>query len=182
MYRKMLSVYFCLCLFSGALVSGAAQAAAYKDWGKVIMAGSILDAACAIDTVSRYQTVEMGNLPVSTLEQGGEGNKRAFSIRLINCVLTRDTPTKAPEGQYFLLTFGGPTDDDRFAVEGDAQGIALEIEDSLARRAHPGRPLPDGNISAETMILNYSLRVVSNHRALRAGNYRATIPFKIDYY
>lgn len=165
-------------LLAGGLLGGKAMANSRWDQGEVTMNGAVLDSACAIDMSSRDQTVEMGNLPVSIIEQGGEGDSYPLSIRLTNC----DFSTKMPEGSYFLFTFGGSADEADFALKGEASGIALRIEDNHAKKASPGVPMIAGRIDAKTMLLSYRLRIVSNHRELQAGSYYATIPFKIDYY
>lgn len=152
-----------------------------QGWGQVNMVGAIIEAACAIDTLSRDQTINMGTLPVSQIARDGRGGLQPFSIRLVNCVLARQN-SALPNWRYFQITFDGSAQAGLFGVEGEAKGIALQLTDSLGNIAQPGTPLPLGDITAKDMLLNYSLRLVSNQQALRAGEYFSTVKFKMEYY
>lgn len=149
--------------------------------GRINMTGSIIESACAIDTSSRDQTVEMGLMPIHQIARNGQSINQPFSIRLVNCILTKDTK-KRVEFQHFKITFDGKSEGDSFGLNGDAQGISLQISDKKGNVATPGSPLSMGDILPGDMSLNYSLRLVSNHQLLRAGDYFSTIKFKMDYY
>lgn len=149
--------------------------------GQVNMVGAIIETACAIDTLSRDQTINMGTLPVGQIARDGHGLIQPFSIRLVNCVLTRQNASLS-DWRHFQITFDGPADAGLFGVEGSAKGVALQLADSQGNIAIPGAPLPVGEIAAKEMLLNYSLRLVSNHQLLRAGEYTSTVKFKMDYY
>lgn len=177
--KKVLSRHsaFCLLILL-SMVSCPSQA---SGWGRVNMQGAVIETACAIDTESRDQTIDMFILPLSQIIRDGHGLKRAFNIRLINCVLAR-IDKKLPDWQRFQVTFDGRVDNGLFAVDGQAQGIALELTDNLGNIATPGKPLPAINISEGDSQLNYSLRLVSNSQVLRTGEYTSAIRFKMDYY
>lgn len=160
------------------LLSGPLQAAG---WGRVNMQGAVIETACAIDTDSRDQTIDMSILPMSQVIRDGHGVKRAFNIRLINCVLGRKDK-KLSDWRRFQVTFEGRVDNGFFAVDGQAQGIALELTDNDGNIASPGKPLPAMDILAKDGQLNYSLRLVSNSQLLRTGEYTSVIRFKMDYY
>jgi len=87
-----------------------------------------------------------------------------------------------PEWQHFQVTFDGKPDAGLFSVHGEAQGIALQIADSQGNIALPGIALPKGEVHSGDMPLKYSLRLVSNNKLLRAGEYFSTVKFKMDYY
>lgn len=152
-----------------------------QGWGRVNMVGAIIETACAIDTFNRDQTINMGSLPVSQIARDGQGGLRPFSIQLVNCILTREDK-RLPDWQHFQITFEGYDDAGFFGIEGEAKGVALQITDSDGNIAMPGTPLPVGEIAAKEMLLNYSLRLVSNHQSLRVGQYSSTVKFKMDYY
>lgn len=145
------------------------------------MVGAIIETACAIDTLSRDQTINMGILPVSQIARDGQGLIQPFSIRLVNCVLTRQD-TSLPDWHHFKITFDGSSDVGLFGIEGEAKGVALQLTDSQGNIVTPGAPLPGSIIHAKEMLLHYSLRLVSNHQLLRAGEYTSTVRFKMDYY
>ncbi|QXN64811.1 type 1 fimbrial protein [Serratia fonticola] len=157
------------------------HASAASGWGRVNMQGAVIETACAIDTDSLDQTIDMSVLPLSQIIRDGQGIKRPFEIRLINCVLGRVDKTQ-PDWQRFKITFDGRAEQGLFGVDGQARGIALQLADSLGNIATPGEPLPAMNIMEGERQLNYSLRLVSNQQVLRAGDYTSTLRFKMDYY
>lgn len=177
--EKVLSRHSAFCLLILLpMVSCPLQA---SGWGRVNMQGAVIETACAIDTESRDQTIDMAILPLSQITRDGHGLKRAFNIRLINCFLAR-LDKNLPDWKRFQVTFDGRVDNGFFAVDGQAQGIALELTDNLGNIAIPGRPLPAINLSEGDGQLNYSLRLVSNAQVLRTGEYTSAIRFKMDYY
>lgn len=152
-----------------------------QGWGRVNMVGAIIETACAIDISSRDQTINMGVVPIGQIARDGQGVIRPFSIRLVNCILTRNDKT-LPDWRRFQITFDGRDDAGLFSVSGAAKGVALQIADGQGNIATPGAPLPFGEIKPSEMLLNYSLRLVSNRQVLRAGEYNSTVKFKMDYY
>lgn len=171
-------ILFVLLSLCAASQVGASQP---QGWGRVNMLGAIIETACAIDTSSRDQTINMGVMPISQIARDGQGGKRPFAIRLVNCILARNDKTLT-DWQYFKITFDGHDDSGLFKITGAAKGISLQIYDNLGNIATPGSPLPVGEIIPGEMILNYSLQLVSNHQTLSVGEYSSTIKFKMDYY
>ncbi|MBD8162655.1 type 1 fimbrial protein [Erwinia persicina] len=172
----------CILLQAMSLAAASSVAASQpQGWGRVGMFGAIIETACAIDTLSRDQTIDMGLLPVSQIARNGQSVNHPFSIQLVNCILSKNDKN-LPQWQHFQITFDGHRDDQAFSIAGDAQGIALQIADSSGNIATPGKPLPLAELTTNNMLLNYSLRLVSNNRLLRAGEYYSTVKFKMDYY
>lgn len=157
----------------------SAQADASPLWGRIGMSGSIVDSACAIDTGSYEQTVDMGMLPVGTLRQQGRGPVRPFSIALIGCTLT---PYVGEGWQTFSVTFDGPADGDWFSVSGDARGVALLLQDAQGQPIYPGQSTAKQAIEPGNAVLHYGLRLVSDARPLRPGEYQSALRFKLEYY
>lgn len=168
-------------LVSLLFINGAQAAHSSQGWGRVNMQGAIIDTACAIAAGSRDQAIDMDTVPVADIIRDGRGVSRAFSIELINCVLSR-TENNLINWRYFQVTFDGNADEELFGVDGEAKGVGLQIVDTKGNIARPGRPLPNGDISIGSMHLNYEMRLVSNKRPLRAGAYSSSVRFKIDYY
>jgi len=176
---KQLRIYysaFCLLMLLPVQTSQAAAG-----WGRVNMQGAVIETACAIDTDSRDQTIDMSVLPLSQIMRDGQGGIRPFSIRLVNCVLER-IDENLPQWQRFQVTFDGRMDNGLFGVDGQAQGVALQLADSYGNIITPGMPSPSFDITEGDRMLNYSLRLVSNQQVLRSGAYTSTIRFKMDYY
>ncbi|WP_258090195.1 fimbrial protein [Serratia liquefaciens] len=171
--------YSALCLLMLLPIENSQATAA--GWGRVNMQGAVIETACAIDTDSRDQTIDMSVLPLSQIMRDGQGLTRPFSIRLINCVLER-MDENIPKWRRFQVTFDGRIDNGLFGVDGQARGVALQLADNYGNIVVPGIPSPFMNITEGNRELNYSLRLVSNNQVLRSGAYTSTIRFKMDYY
>lgn len=147
--------------------------------GSVSMNGSIVNSACAIDTGSYEQTVDMGILPVGTIRQQGQGPVRSFSISLIGCTVT---PKAGDDWQTFTVTFDGSANGDWFMVSGEARGIALLLQDAQGRLIYPGQSTSKQTITSDNSVLHYGLRLVSDSSPLRPGEYQSALRFKLEYY
>lgn len=167
----------------GVWLVGPAQA---KDTGHgvVHMHGSILDTACNVDTESLDQTIDMRGQSVSDIISNGAGPERPFSIRLANCVLARVSPNSLPLDDWskFRVTFDGIHAHNGFGIEGEEQGIVLQIRDEAGNVAVPGEPMPAGTLVPGSMQLNYTLRLIGDGETLKVGAYHSTIRYKLDYY
>ncbi|UTO00475.1 fimbrial protein [Serratia nematodiphila] len=166
------------CLFSVSCFTTQA-ANSVQGWGQVNMQGSIIDTACAIAVESREQTIDMDAVPLADIIRDGQGRSKPFSIELVNCVLER---AEKEDWKQFQVTFDGDGEGGLFDVRGDASGIALQIIDHYGNIAMPGRPMPLQDILSGSMQLNYTLKLVTNNHALKAGDYFSSLRFKLDYF
>ncbi|EMT6574942.1 TPA: type 1 fimbrial protein [Providencia rettgeri] len=149
--------------------------------GSVSMNGSIIETACAIDVGSRDQTIDMGSIALTQIRRDGQGPARPFVIRLVNCVLERQNPDK-PNWQYFRVTFDGSHDRGLFGVNGQAQGVGLQIQrEGDGEIAIPGQGMSVSALTAGTKDLTYRLRLVANNHPLASGQYYSQLRFKLDY-
>lgn len=155
------------------------QAQASTSWGSINMDGSIVDSACAIDTGSYEQVVDMGILPIGTIRQQGQGPVQPFHIALIGCSLTSYSGSA---WQTFSVTFDGPASGDWFAVSGEARGVAMQLQDVDGKTIYPGKSTEKQNITPRNKVLHYGLRLVSDKKPLRPGEYQSALRFKLDYY
>lgn len=151
-----------------------------QEHGVIRMNGSIIDTPCTIDIADRDQTLELGTNTVINLIRKKESETYPFTIHLMNCRLQSVGRDKADWPQ-FQMTFDGQPDDGLFRING-ASGVGLEIADRAGHIATPGKPMPYEAMSSGRMELNYVLRLVGDHSRLQAGDYRAAIRFKIDYF
>ncbi|WP_097164936.1 fimbrial protein [Enterobacter sp. CC120223-11] len=163
------------------MLASGAFSATQQGQGRVSMQGAIIDTACAISVDSREQVIDMGRVPIADIIRDGQGIRRDFSIKLVNCVLERPYSNK-PDWKQFQVTFDGDAEGDLFGVRGDASGVALRILDKVGNVAMPGKALPLENIIPGDLQLDYTLRLVANNHALRSGDYFSTIRFKLDYF
>ncbi|MFP4910035.1 fimbrial protein [Providencia hangzhouensis] len=141
------------------------------------MQGSIMDTACSIDTGSYEQSIDMGILPLSLIQQRTRTGTGFFYY--INWLQTNILYRRTLETAE--ISFDGPVNGDYFSVSGSAQGIALLLTESNGEYISGKKTLPK-SIKVGKYILNYQLKVVSNDTPLRAGQYQTSIRFKLDYY
>lgn len=170
-----------LLLLLGGMLPSVVLAEPNMGYGNVDLQGSILNTPCTIDTDSRDQSIDMGTVPVGEITRNGRSIAKPFSIRLVNCVLRRTDPA-LPNWQYFDVTFDGKRDGDFIGIDGEAEGIALQVSDELGNIAQPGVPLPSVMLTSSEKTLNYSLYLVPNYQKFKSGKYRTTVRFKMDYY
>lgn len=173
--------YLTLLVLSGGVSTIQAAPTASAGHGTVSMTGAIIDTACAIDIGSRAQVIALSTLPIGQLMREGKGPAQPFTIRLVNCTLSRPDP-RLPDWQTFQVTFDGPADGSGFHIDGAARGVALQITDGEGRIALPGVVQPAQAVKPGTLVLAYNLRLVGNAQRLQPGDYRATVRFKLDYY
>lgn len=164
----------------GVTVSPAYASPSAPEFGRVHMQGSIIDTPCAISTTDLHQSIEMGVTTVGEVVINGRGSQKTFSLNLVNCDLDSHSQEQ-PDSTHFRTTFDGPSDHGLFSISG-AQGIGLQITDTLGNLATPGKPLPAGALAPGTQRLDYTLRLVSNDQSLKVGVYHAILRFKVDYF
>lgn len=148
--------------------------------GTVGMQGSIIDTPCAIAVNDIDQAVEMGMSTTGELIHDGRGPAKVFHIHLMGCTLKPQQP-HMPDWSWFQVTFDGMPEGELFSIAG-AEGIGLRITDQAGNVAKPGIPLPRAMLKPGSQVLEYSLRVVAAQHRLVAGDYRATVRFKVDYF
>ena len=147
--------------------------------GRVNMQGAIIDDACAISVESSEQTIDMETIPLAEIIRDGMGRSKIFSILLVRCSTERSGKGSVKK---FRITFDGERDGELFGVNGDASGVALQITDVNGKVAIPGGTMPLEAMDVDNGKLNYTLKLKSNQRALKAGDYFSSIRFKLDYF
>lgn len=180
-----------LVVSSSALISIAllfTASAANQGNGLVTLEGQILDSACALDSGSVYQLIEMDPVPMGRLIREGDGDPHPFSLRLVQCSLTRPDPERPgqylPDWQHVRVTFEGLSDREgrSFASSGTSRGVALHITDSQGRESTPGIPMPMTPLSGEDQSLHYIVQLVGNDQPMAVGSHRAAVRFRLEYY
>lgn len=177
--RDRLRFIALLCLT--ASVCGNACAGGSQQTKRANQRYSIAETPCGIDMGSSDQSVDMGAMPTERLAQLGEGAAQPMSIRLVGCNLQHFNAGLA-YWRYFRLTVEGYNDQGLFGLDGRAHGVALKMVDPDGNITHPGEPLTPGQRLPMEQKLDYSLRLVSNHQALRSGDFHSTLRFRMDYY
>jgi P pilus assembly protein, pilin FimA len=165
------------------IVSEASDIRMFKGQGagQIGMLGSIVETPCGIDTSKKDQSIDMGVNPISLIARYGQGKPQPFSIKLVNCRF-KHNDISSSDRNYFTVIFDGHSDNGLFALNGKANGVALQLIDVEGNISQPGKPMPIGNINVANTELNYMLKLVSNQQSLRSGTFYTTLRFKIDYY
>lgn len=149
--------------------------------GSVMLVGSIANVACGMRVGNESQTIILQPTALSKLVRGEASAQQSLTIYISQCTGT-EKRVLAKQARAFDLTFEGESDGRYFNVQGDAQGIGLQIKDRKGKIIIPGMSLQDVSLSADTLALNYILGLVGSGHALKAGNYRATIKLRIQHF
>ena len=149
--------------------------------GRVQLAGSIVDAACAMRVGNEGQTVTLRPVALHGLVRGDTSFKQPLNIYLSDCVGSNRS-SGARASRSLELTFEGENDGKYFGVQGVSQGVALQIKDARGKLITPGMQLEDSSDTADIMALNYFLELVGTGSTLQAGNYHATITLSIQHF
>lgn len=169
-------------------LSAVAHAQEHQGNGRVTLVGEILDSACALNASSAYQVIDMDPLSMGSLIRHHAGEPRGFSLRLVNCSLTRPDPerpgTNLPDWQHVRVTFDGVRDigGRYFAALGTSSGLALRITDWQGRESMPGVPMPLVSLTGDDLELRYSLQLVGNGRPMVVGSHRTALRFRLEYF
>lgn len=102
-------------------------------WGRVNMEGAIVNAACAIESASRDQTIDMKSLPVEQISRDGHGLTRPFTLKLVNCGLSGDNSANSGR-QHFRMIFDGHAEGKNFGVVGGPAELHCVLPIALEER------------------------------------------------
>lgn len=148
--------------------------------GRVNMDGAIISSACDIDTGDGYQEITMPGETRGHIKRSGEGEPQDFSIQLTHCTL--DSSADPAAWQYLNIIFDGDEDEGLFRVSGNADGVALQLQDSQGTVIRPGKPVPWQQTSVAENRLDYQFRLKNTMRSLVVGDYSAIIRYRIEYF
>lgn len=150
--------------------------------GRAIFSGQVIAPACTLAMEDAWQSVDMGDTPVRDLQTTSAGPQKHFQLRLRDCELA-GTGQAVFTGSRVRVTFDGVRGEepDHFSVTGTAAGVDLQILDSEGYTARAGEVMPPQPLHGNAQELDYRLRVIRNSAPLSAGNYSATLRFRVDY-
>ena len=146
--------------------------------GAVGMNGEILESACSIDINSLYQTIDMGNIPVSSILNNQDNSGVEFEIKLVDCRWGSETQNKLTS---IDISFTGNNDKNHFLVEGDAEGIYLGLESLTGHKIFPGEVLMLENDFSHEHRSKYKLKLLPNGEQIKTGSFDTLIQFNISY-
>ena len=131
--------------------------------GTINFEGSVVNAACGVDSSSSNQTVRLGQFR---------------SIKLNNCDITVSS--------LAAITFNGTASDGdatAFALQGSgaATNVALKITDSSSKNVVPGQPSSTQKLIEGENQLNYNASLISTDDTVKAGSANVTTNFMVTY-
>ncbi|MCJ2595333.1 type 1 fimbrial major subunit FimA [Escherichia coli] len=149
-----------------------------SSWNK----GEVVNAACAIDSESMNQTVELGQVRSSRLAKAGDlSSAVGFNIKLNDC----DTNVSSNAAVAFLGTTV-TSNDDTLALQSSAAGSAQNVGIQILDRTGEVLVLDGATFSAKTdlidgtNILPFQARYIALGQSV-AGTANADATFKVQY-
>ncbi|EAO9153050.1 type 1 fimbrial protein [Salmonella enterica] len=150
--------------------------------GRASFKGQVIAPTCTLAMEDTWQAIDMGETPVRDLQDSFAGPEKKFRLRLRNCELA-GTGKRVYTASRVRVTFDGLQGEtpDKFSLTGQAEGISLQILDNQGYPARVGKVMPPLLLNGNEEGLDYTLRVVRNDQQLKAGDYYATLRFRVDY-
>ncbi|HDZ8965062.1 type 1 fimbrial protein (plasmid) [Aeromonas sp. BC14] len=183
MKKTMLASAMMMCFLSSATFAAEDEGAAVptdQGHGVIKFVGAIIDAPCSIAPESVDQTIQMGQIANSMLENQGEGPLRPFEIHLEGCSI--DTAKTA------TITFNGIPDDTEkkhLAINGFAKGAAIAMVSQLdGSDVILGTPTKAMSLVSGDNHLKFGAKLVSNVKSgekATPGEFTATSDFIMSY-
>ncbi|EFC2560207.1 fimbrial protein [Escherichia coli] len=149
--------------------------------GVIHFKGEVVNAACAIDSESMNQTVELGQVRSSRSKAGDLSSAVGFNIKLNDC----DTNVSSNAAVAFLGTTV-TSNDDTLALQSSAAGSAQNVGIQILDRTGEVLILDGATFSAKTdlidgtNILPFQARYIALGQSV-AGTANADATFKVQY-
>lgn len=148
-----------------------------ENGGAINIEGSIVETTCTFDVSGNdFQRIALSEITVNQFISRGLIYDHKFSVRLKNC--------SAHAGrQYYQIAFNGNAEGKYFVLEGDLEGVAMQIIDAQGNEAVPGvfLPIQSARMDAEGVNVPFYLRFVGKGE-LHAGTFMSTVFFNLNYF
>lgn len=152
--------------------------------GTVHFKGEVVNAACAIDSESMNQTVQLGQVrSINLAESGQTSSAVGFNIKLNDCAT--DVATTAAVA-FLGTAMGTGADDNILALQNSAAGSAKNVGIQILDRSGQVLSLDGATFSTKTdlidgtNILPFQARYIATGAA-EAGIANADATFKVQY-
>lgn len=186
------SVAVVVMLAAGMVQAGTEYTIADGDNGILYVNGELTHGACNIETSSRWQTINMGNVTTDELvTPGGKGHATAVHLHLLDC--TESGPDEAenqngttvrvvdqPEVRISFESERDANNSGLFAVQG-AGGFGLRLEDTAYHNVVPGARGEPLVIEPGSDELTYWLIPERTRAPLQEGAWHSVINMKLSY-
>lgn len=157
-------------------VCASYAAAADQGHGTVTFTGAIIDSPCSISPDSVDQTIDMGQVSVNAIKDGGSSTPRPFDIKLENCSVT------SLSDKTVQATFTGAESTavpGLLAIAGVASGAGI----AMTNEGTPvvlGTPTAAQKISDGNNTLHYAA-YLKGAATVVPGNFSAVTNFTLTY-
>lgn len=160
-------------------ISSVAHAANQGN-GKITFTGSITDAPCSITPESIDQTVELGQISKSALQDGGKSTPRNFAIDLENCSFGEPAANNK-----VTLTFTGmesAAGNGLLGITGTASGASIAITDGAGQNIELGQPNKPQTLQDGKSTLAFSAYMQGDDGAtITEGDFQSVADFTLAY-
>lgn len=162
----------------GMVMATGAANAQDQGHGTITFTGAIIDAPCSITAETANQTVDLGQVSNSALNNGQTSTPKAFFIQLEQC-----DSSQLKSGVQAAFT--GATDAENssmLGITGSAKGAGIVVTDGS------GTPIKlDGTLSNAQTIgdgsnkLSFSAYLQANGASVTPGDFSSTADFTLSY-
>ncbi|WP_435952413.1 fimbrial protein [Dryocola sp. BD626] len=170
---------------SSMMAMGAANAATTSTdlgHGKITFTGSVIDAACSIDSQSLSQDVELGAIAKHALENNGKSTPIDFKLTL------RDCDTGSLSAGTASITFNGVAGNtteglaESFATTGQAAGtVGVVITDLGGNVIKPGDASQPIALATGDNDMEFQAYVLGAKSSIATGKFQSVANFVMDY-
>jgi len=191
---KTCVVSACVCLFA-LLTDSRAHAEedpVVSQNGVLEISGSLQHAPCVLNMTSAYQTVELGNVARSHLQQAGDrAPPVTFQLRFMDCrriagSLRNERTGTLVWSRYepvLSVAFIAPADadDPRLIKVQGVSGMGLRLTDPLGRDARLGQGGEPLFLAHGSDTLTWHVQPTRTSAPLTNGPFRAVVDFRLTY-
>ena len=143
----------------------------------VEFSGTLVSEPCQVATESEEQLVDFSNIASKTFIKHTRSAPKRFTIMLKECDLELGTQVS--------VTFLGEPDaiqPDTFAIQGQAKGIAIALEDENGKPVPPNQELTPVNLVEGDVPLNYVAYVqATDFEQVDFGDFMTTVTYALEY-
>ncbi|MEI9482402.1 fimbrial protein [Enterobacter cancerogenus] len=160
----------------GMVIATSAANAADQGHGTITFQGSIIDSPCSITAETANQTVDLGQVSSTALNNGQTSSPKAFFIQLEQC----DTK----QLKEVSTTFTGAADATNakmLGITGSAKGAGIVITDGSGTPVELGVASKAQKIGDGSNKLSFSAYLQSSGASVTAGDFSSTADFTLAY-
>lgn len=168
---------------AAAIMFGAISMAQAADegHGKVTFTGSIIDSPCSISPESVDQTVDLGQISKTALQNGGKSTPHNFTIALENCAF--GTPAAKNKVQVTFSGMESSAANGLLGITGTASGASVAITSGDGEVIKLGEPTKAQTLQDGSNTLNFAAYMQGDGAAetITEGDFQTVADFTLAY-